>query len=92
MYYVATNIKKIRPVVLLIDPIVICWESTKFSDYNATDNKASIGQKIDDFELIEFNLATQGYDSSKHNDIEKKCIQAEVLVKEYVPLRYIMCK
>ncbi len=84
MLYVAEHIQ--NPVILEVDPSVIYWATTKFSDINATDNMASIGDGLDDFQRIRFNVATN------HNwkdEMEKKWRQAEVMVKTNIPLSYM---
>ncbi len=91
MLFVAIREKRITsPVILLVDPDVICWESTNFSNINATNNIAAIGDDLPSFESIELNLATRKYNYNKHTPEEKKLIQAEVLIKEHLPLKYII--
>ncbi len=79
----------LNPVILRIDPSVVYWKSTIFSDQNAASNSARIGSQIVDFNRVNFDLAKSSYDFSIHSDVEKKFIQAEVLVKEFIPLEYI---
>ena len=76
----------ITPVILKIDPSVIYWEDTLFSDKNATDGGAIIGGTYEDFCQINLKVAT----SSRWTGLEeKKLFQAEVLVKTHIPLQYI---
>ncbi len=50
MMYVAMNNGWIsNPVILEIDPEVICWLDTKFADRNAVKNGANIGGSLSDF-------------------------------------------
>lgn len=74
------------PIILEVDPCVIYWESTKFSHINATDNNAMIGDDLASFRRIRFNMALRG---SWTNYAEMKLVQAEVLVKNHIPLEFI---
>lgn len=87
--YVAMNENRIsNPVILEIDPEVIYDESTRFSDRNATRNGALVGGGLDDFRNIHFKTVK----ARKHFDLdadEQPFYQAEVLVKNFIPLKYI---
>jgi len=89
MMYVAMNEGRIsNPVVLEIDPEVIYRQDTLFSDRNATKTGAKTGGGIDDFRNIHFGAVK----AQKHFDLpeeEQMYFQAEVLVKNCIPLRYI---
>lgn len=89
MMYVAMKEGRIsNPVILEIDPEVIFWSDTKYADSNATRNDAHIGNGIDDFLRIHFNSIKV----RKHFDLpeeEQPYFQAEILVKNYIPLEYI---
>ena len=89
MMYVAMNDSRIsNPVILEIDPEVIYDESTRFSDRNATRNGARVGGGLDDFRNIHFKTVK----ARKHFDLdvdEQPFYQAEVLVKNFIPLKYI---
>lgn len=89
MMYVAMNEGCIsNPVVLEIDPEVIVWQHTKYADMNATKNGANVGEDISDFKQIHFKSVK----ANKHFDLdddEQKYFQAEVLVKNHIPLEYI---
>lgn len=77
-----------NPVSIIIDPSVIYWENTQFSNENATSNAAIFGRHLSNFELIHFDKAMKSFNPLK--DIEDKpFFQAEVLVKEYIPIKYI---
>ena len=89
MMYVAMNEDRIsNPILLEIDPQVIYWRDSKYADRNATKNGARVGGNIDDFKTIHFSSIK----ANKHFDLdedEQKYFQAEVLVKNFIPLEYI---
>ena len=89
MMYVAMNDNRIsNPVILEIDPEVVYDESTRYSDRNATRNGAQVGGDLDDFRNIHFKTVK----ARKHFDLdadEQPFYQAEVLVKNFIPLKYI---
>ncbi len=89
MMYVAMNDGRIsNPVVLEIDPQVIWWKQTRYADRNATKNGASMGSELADFEAIHFDSvkAKTHFDLSED---EQPFYQAEVLVKNHIPLECI---
>ncbi len=89
MMYVAMNDGRIsNPVILEIDPQVIWWKGTRYADRNATKTGANIGADVNDFKAIHFNAVK----AKKHFDLdtdEQPFFQAEVLVKNHIPLKYI---
>ena len=89
MMYVAMSEQRIsNPVILEIDPEVIFDEQTKFSDRNATRSGANVGGNLEDFKKIHF----QTIKANKHFDLdinEQPFYQAEILVKNSIPLKYI---
>ena len=89
MMYVAMNEGRIsNPVLLEIDPQVIYWNGSKYADRNATKNGARVGGNLEDFKAIHFSAVK----AQKHFDLdddEQKFYQAEVLVKNFIPLEYI---
>lgn len=91
MMYVAMKDGRIsNPVILEIDPEVIYWKGTCFSNMNAATYKVrpNIGETIDDFKQIHF----QSVKARKHFDLpeeEQPYFQAEILVKNCIPLEYI---
>ena len=89
MMYVAMNDGRIsNPVILEIDPEVICWRDTKFADRNAVKNGAYIGGSLSDFKKIHFDTAF----TDKYFDLspdEQPYYQAEILVKNHIPLSMI---
>lgn len=90
MKYVAMKEGRIdNPVLLEISPEVIYWSETCYADRNATKNGAQVGSDIDDFEEIHFSCvrASNQFDLPEE---EKEFYQAEVLVKNFIPLEYIL--
>jgi len=87
MLYIAKRDGRIKNHVFLeISPKVILLEGTQFSDENATANSAIIGSDIRSLNNIDFKLAKSG---RWQDETEKRCIQAEVLIKTHIPLKYI---
>lgn len=77
-------------VIRLADTSVIYWKDTIYSNLNATKHtiKPNIGGTISDFKQIHFKSVK----SYKHFDLpeeEQPYFQAEVLVKNFIPLEYI---
>ncbi|MGL5958253.1 MAG: DUF4433 domain-containing protein [Phocaeicola sp.] len=89
MMYVAMSDGRIsNPVILEIDPEVVCWEHSRYADRNATKNGARVGEGLDDFKAIHFDSVKK----RKHFDLvpeEQPFYQAEVLVKNSIPLSAI---
>ena len=89
MMFVAMNEGRIsNPVLLEIDPEVVCWDDTLYADRNATKTGARVGGTLDDFKRIHF----QSVKARNHFDLdeaEQPFYQAEVLVKNFIPLQYI---
>ena len=90
MKYVATKEGRIdNPVLLEISPEVIYWSETCYADRNATKNGAQVGSDITDFKQIHFDSVR----AANHFNLpeeEQKFYQAEVLVKGFIPLEYIL--
>ena len=90
MMFVAKDDGRINdPVILEINPEILYEEDTLFSDKNAASNDAHVGGSLDDFKKIHFKSVK----ASKHFDLEESeqpYFQAEVLVKNFVPLSYII--
>lgn len=87
MIFRATLDRGVNPVDLKIDSRFIFAEETKFSDMNATDNNATVGYAIEDFERINFEIANRHRRCQTAD--EKKLFQAEILVKRHIPLEFI---
>lgn len=89
MMYVAMNDGRIsNPVILEIDPAVIFDDTTKYADRNATKTGAKVGSDLSDFKNIHFDSVKV----AKHFDLdidEQPFFQAEVLVKNFIPLSSI---
>ena len=91
MMYVAMKDGRIsNPVILEIDPEVIYWRDSYYSNMNATIHRIrpNIGGSLSDFKQIHF----QSVKANKHFDLpdeEQPYFQAEVLVKNFIPLEYI---
>ena len=86
MMFVAMQDGRIsNPVILEIDPEVIYWQDTKFANMNATRSGTSKGCTLEHFQNIHFDAVK----ARKHFDLpedEQPYFQAEVLVKNYIPL------
>lgn len=86
MMFVAMNDGRIsNPIILEIDLDVISDDSTKFADRNATKTGAKIGSDIEAFKCIHF----ESLKANTHFDLppeEQMYFQAEVLVKNHIPL------
>ncbi len=91
MMYVAMKDGRIsNPVILEIDLEAIYWNETLYANLNAARYtiKPNIGPTISDFKQIHF----QSVKAHKHFDLpeeEQPYFQAEVLVKNFIPLEYI---
>lgn len=89
MMFVAMNDGRIsNPIILEIDINVILEDATKFSDRNATKNGALVGNDLDAFRRIHFHSLK----ADTHFDLppeEQMFFQAEVLVKNHIPLSAI---
>ena len=91
MMYVAMKDGRIsNPVILEIDPEVVYWDESLYANLNAARYtiKPNIGPTISDFKQIHF----QSVKARTHFDLpeeEQPYFQAEVLVKNFIPLEYI---
>ena len=89
MKYVAMNDGRItNPVVLEIDPEVALWSETRYADRNAASNGANVGGGVADLKAIHFD-AVKARTQFDLDDAERPFFQAEVLVKNFIPLKYI---
>ena len=88
MYEAMKDGRLSNPVILEIDPEVVYWKDSKYANMNATRTGCHKGSTIDDFKLIHFKTvkARNNFDFSEE---EKPYYQAEVLVKNFIPLEYI---
>lgn len=89
MYHAQSHGRLGNTVVLEICPEVVFWRNTKYSNKNATRNDAKIGLTLEDFKRIKFDIIRQPnhFDLS---DEDKPFYQAEVLVFESIPIKYIL--
>lgn len=89
MMYVAMREGRIsNPVILEIDLEVIYAENTKFADCNATKTGVNVGGSLGDFKQIHFDTVKER-NQFNLNDEEKPYYQAEVLVKNFIPIECI---
>lgn len=72
---------------LEIDLDVALWESTLFSDKNATDNNVKFDDSFDFLKTLDFSIFRQQYNNLDY--LGKKKYQAEILVKDFLPIKYI---
>lgn len=88
MKYVAMNDGRIsNPVVLEIDLEPVLWHNTLYADRNATKTGAKVGGSQSDLRAIRFDVLRSRYFDL--DDDDRKYYQAEVLVKNFIPLKYI---
>lgn len=77
------------PLVLLkIDIDVASWKDTQFSDINAADNNHRHGGGLADLNRVNFSAVKRNYVSRDDNDFKPH--QAEVMVKTFIPAKYIL--
>ncbi len=75
-------------VLLKIDPEVALFEDTLFTDIEATRQGMRLGNKLDDLKNVNIE-ATQKVVCNP-NDVDYWQRQAEVLVRSFIPLKYII--
>ena len=89
MMYMALREGRIsKPVILELEPELIYWHGTKYSNVNATKRNKVIGDTIEFFKAIKFSILKKGNYLKLSNE-EKPFYQAEILVKEKIPLNMI---
>jgi len=89
MMYFAMNDGRINePVILKINSEVIYWLESKYSDNNATNRLAKIGDDFKSLPLSEIEII-KNIDYFDSPEEYKKYYQAEILIKEKIPLEYI---
>lgn len=90
MQYVAMNDGRIsNPVVLEIDIETALWDSSLYADRNATKNGANVGGTLEDLKEVRFGLFNRMMRYFDMSEEAKTHYQAEVLVKNFIPLKYI---
>ena len=88
--YVRVSFTTQHPMMYVAMKEIIYWKDTCYSNMNATIHriKPNIGESLPDFKQIHF----QSVKVHKHFDLpeeEQPYFQAEVLVKNFIPLEYI---
>lgn len=75
-------------IILELDTEIVYLKSTMYSDVNANKNGASIGNDLSYFKRIRFDLFKYP-NHFKLSEDERPYYQAEILVKNHIPLKYI---
>lgn len=76
-------------LVLLKVKIDVAWfKGTMFSDINAADSRHSHGGDLEDLQKVDFRATQKTY--VRKDDEDFKPHQAEVMVKTFIPLEYII--
>lgn len=76
-------------LVLLKVKIDVAWfKGTMFSDINAADSRHSHGGDLEDLQKVDFRATQKTY--VRKDDEDFKPHQAEVMVKTFIPLDYII--
>lgn len=75
-------------VILKIGVDVALLKGTLFSDINAADKLHTHGGELDDLKRVNFNATKRNY--VRKDDDDFKSHQAEVMVKTFVPKKYIV--
>ena len=75
-------------VLLKIDPEVALFEDTIYTDIEATQSNMQYGKEMDDLLKVNFQATKKEYSRPEDNDYWQR--QAEVLVKGFIPLKYIL--
>ena len=90
MKFVAMNEGRIsNPVVLEIDIEAALWKDSLYADRNATRSGAIVGGDFANLMTIRFGLFNRMMKYFDMTDEAKMHYQAEVLVKNFIPLKYI---
>lgn len=76
-------------VILEIDLKAICLKENLFANMNATKNGVAIGGSIDDFKKIKLDLFKHP-NQFKVDEPDRAYYQAEVLIRQHLPLKYIL--
>ena len=71
-----------------IDPEVALFEDTIYTDIEATQSNMQYGKEMDDLLKVNFQATKKEYSRPEDNDYWQR--QAEVLVKGFIPLKYIL--
>jgi hypothetical protein len=84
------EVRIIDLVILEIDPEIMTWKPTLFSNMNATKNNHSKGLSFSDLEEIRIDIIQSRIPYFNLNAGEKSFYQAEVMALEHVPSKYIL--
>ena len=88
MMYAAIKENRIDSAVILeISVDAIFRKGTYYSNMNAASNKRELGKTIEYLKNIKFDLVKKQY--HKLDNLQKQLYQAEILVKELVPIDLI---
>jgi hypothetical protein len=74
-------------VVLRINVDVALLKDTQFSDMNAADKRHTHGKNLAHLQMVDFDATRMHY--LRRDDPNFKLHQAEVMVKTFIPLKYI---
>ena len=89
MMYFAMNEGRIdNPVILKLNIELIYWKDSKYSDSNATSKNSRIGENFDSLSIIDFDILKKTDYLNAPTD-KKKYFQAEVLIKNHIPIQHI---
>ena len=89
MKFVAEDQGRINEAVILHISTEVCFfENSMFSDMNATRNGFQCGSEVIDLKRVKFNIVKQENQFGL-SAAEKPYYQAEVLVKTWIPIKYI---
>jgi len=75
-------------VILKIKTDVVLLKDTQFSDINAADKRHTHGKSLKHLQMVDFNATRMHYLRSDNPYF--KSHQAEVMVKTFIPLKYIV--
>jgi hypothetical protein len=88
MYYAMNEGRIDNPVILKLNIELIYWKDSKYSDSNATSKNSRIGENFDSLSIIDFDILKKTDYLNAPTD-KKKYFQAEVLIKNHIPIQYI---
>lgn len=74
-------------VVLRVSIDVALLKDTQFSDMNAADKRHTHGKRLEHLQMVDFDATKMHY--LRNDDPNFKPHQAEVMVKTFIPLKYI---
>ena len=88
MYYALKEGRLSNPVILKIDSEVIYWLHSKYSDSNATSKYSKIRDDFKSLSVVDLKYikSVDYFDSIEE---KRKFYQAEILVREHIPIKFI---